>query len=137
MAIHLLRLSLRSDLRLESSEKIAYDPFIEWGEHVRLNQLSDTCTFVIESGRDGNCLLRIHANKNRNHYGIIHGDLYQGNIIFHNGDPRSIDFGRCGFGYYLYDIAHTILGLYPSQRELVIKGYESLRKLEGDWLKTT
>ncbi|MBG9945449.1 phosphotransferase [Brevibacillus formosus] len=244
------------------------------GEHIRFNQLSDTCTFVIETERDGNYLLRIHANKNRNeidselawlsylhekieveiptgiecrngsktvsidlangdcvfvsvmrwiegkhadekiaedqvykegvllaklhtvsqgfqlppeftrpiwgedsfkrsmarlrehshrfltdeefmlyqlaadkirtclakldknsgHYGIIHGDLHQGNIVFHNGDPRPIDFGRCGFGYYLYDIAHTILGLYPAQRELVIKGYESLRKLGGDWL---
>lgn len=77
-----------------------------------------------------------NLDKDRNGYGIIHGDLHQGNIVFHNGDPRPIDFGRCGFGYYLYDIAHTILGLYPVQRELVIKGYESLRKLEGDWLST-
>ncbi|UIO40129.1 phosphotransferase [Brevibacillus brevis] len=73
-------------------------------------------------------------DKNSSNYGIIHGDLHQGNIVFHNGDPRPIDFGRCGFGYYLYDIAHTILGLFPAQRELVMKGYESLRKLEGDWL---
>jgi Ser/Thr protein kinase RdoA (MazF antagonist) len=67
-------------------------------------------------------------------YGLIHGDLHQGNIVFHNEEPRPIDFGRCGFGYFLYDIAHTILVLYPAQRELVIKGYESIRKLEDDWL---
>lgn len=78
------------------------------------------------------CLAKL--DKNSSHYGIIHGDLHQGNIVFLNGDPHPIDFGRCGFGHYLYDIAHTILGLYPAQRELVIKGYESLRKLEGDWL---
>ncbi|MFA4133068.1 MULTISPECIES: phosphotransferase [unclassified Brevibacillus] len=53
-------------------------------------------------------------DKNSSNYGIIHGDLHQGNIVFHNGDPRPIDFGRCGFGYYLYDIAHTILGLFPA-----------------------
>ncbi|TQK53502.1 Ser/Thr protein kinase RdoA (MazF antagonist) [Brevibacillus sp. AG162] len=81
-----------------------------------------------------NCLAKL--DKNSSHSGIIYGDLHQGNIVFYNGDPRPIDFGRCGFGYYLYDIAHTILGLYPAQRELVIKGYESLRKLEGDWLPT-
>lgn len=33
-------------------------------------------------------------------------------------------------------MAHTILGLYPLQRELVIKGYESVAKLEGEWVQT-
>jgi len=72
--------------------------------------------------------------KNEQNYGLIHGDLHQGNIVFHEGNPRPIDFGRCGFGYFLYDVAHTILGLYPLQRELVIKGYQSIRTLEEDWL---
>ena len=67
-------------------------------------------------------------------FGLIHGDLHQGNIVFYDGEPRPIDFGRCGFGYFLYDIAHTILGLYPAQREQVIKGYQSTRKLGMDWL---
>ncbi|WP_244169806.1 phosphotransferase enzyme family protein [Paenibacillus helianthi] len=74
-----------------------------------------------------------HQRDSRN-YGLIHGDLHQGNIVFHNGEPRPIDFGRCGFGYYLYDIAHTILGLHPLQRELVINGYETIMRLEADWL---
>ncbi|WP_169088967.1 phosphotransferase enzyme family protein [Paenibacillus sp. PL91] len=73
-------------------------------------------------------------SKDDESYGLIHGDLHQGNIVFHNGEPHPIDFGRCGFGYFLYDIAHTILGLYPWQRELLIKGYESKRRLEGEWL---
>lgn len=73
-------------------------------------------------------------SKNEESFGLIHGDLHQGNIVFHNGEPRPIDFGRCGFGYFLYDIAHTILGLYPAQRKLLIEGYESKRRLEGDWL---
>ncbi|SFL57411.1 Ser/Thr protein kinase RdoA involved in Cpx stress response, MazF antagonist [Paenibacillus sp. 1_12] len=67
-------------------------------------------------------------------YGLIHGDLHQGNIVFHKENPRPIDFGRCGFGYFFYDIAHTLLGLYPKQREVVLKGYTRTRKLEGDWL---
>ncbi|GAA3407692.1 phosphotransferase enzyme family protein [Paenibacillus hodogayensis] len=67
-------------------------------------------------------------------YGLIHGDLHQGNIVFYNGEPCPIDFGRCGFGYFLYDIAHTILRLYPAQRELVIKGYQSIRRLGDGWL---
>ncbi|WP_339315713.1 phosphotransferase [Paenibacillus sp. FSL R10-2734] len=80
-------------------------------------------------------LAKQHKHKNRKNYGVIHGDLHQGNIIFHQGDPRPIDFGRCGWGYYLYDVAHTLLGIYPLQRELVIKGYESVSKLDGDWFQ--
>ncbi|WP_248928554.1 phosphotransferase enzyme family protein [Paenibacillus hamazuiensis] len=51
-------------------------------------------------------------DKSSGSYGIVHGDLHQGNIVFHNGEPRPIDFGRCGFGYFLYDIAHMILGYF-------------------------
>lgn len=39
----------------------------------------------------------------------------------------------CGFGYYLYDIAHTLLALHPGHRTLVIKGYESIRSLGKGW----
>ncbi|GEC89360.1 hypothetical protein [Brevibacillus brevis] len=35
------------------------------GDQLRFNQLSDTCTFVIETEKDGSYLLRIHGNKNR------------------------------------------------------------------------
>lgn len=80
-------------------------------------------------------LAKQHKNKNRRTYGVIHGDLHQGNIIFHHGEPRPIDFGRCGWGYYLYDMAHTMLGIHPLQRELIIKGYESMNKLPEDWLQ--
>lgn len=58
------------------------------------------------------------------------------NYLF-SGDrcsTKRVDFVRCGFGYYLYDIVQTILGLYPAQRELVIKGYQSIRELGDDWL---
>ncbi len=69
----------------------------------------------------------------KNSYGLIHGDLHQGNIVFHDGQPRAIDFGRCGYGFFTYDMAHVILGLYPAQRKLVIQGYESIRMLDQDW----
>jgi len=55
------------------------------------------------------------------HYGFIHGDLHQGNIVFHQGEPRPIDFGRCGFGYYLYDIAQTLLALHSAHRAEVLE----------------
>ncbi|WP_246303146.1 phosphotransferase enzyme family protein [Paenibacillus plantarum] len=115
-----------------------------WGEHsfrqaiTRLTRyynrfLSETEYNLYVSAAEQISSWIVMLHKDRNSHGLIHGDLHQGNIVFHNGEPRPIDFGRCGFGYFLYDIAHTILGLYPAQRELVIKGYESIRKLEGNW----
>lgn len=41
-------------------------------------------------------------------FGLIHGDLHQGNYLFHEGQVRAIDFDDCGYGYYLYDMAVTL-----------------------------
>ncbi|WP_150266902.1 phosphotransferase enzyme family protein [Paenibacillus tepidiphilus] len=62
-------------------------------------------------------------------YGLIHGDLHPGNIIEDGRRLMPIDFGRCGYGYYLYDLAALLLGLSPRQRELCIEGYASVRTL--------
>ncbi|HBU82194.1 MAG TPA: aminoglycoside phosphotransferase [Paenibacillus sp.] len=72
-------------------------------------------------------------DQNLQHYGIIHGDLHIGNIVFNDEQPNPIDFGRCGYGYYLYDIANTILGLFPAQRWEFIRGYESVRTLPTNY----
>ncbi|BBH24269.1 hypothetical protein Back11_56140 [Paenibacillus baekrokdamisoli] len=74
-------------------------------------------------------------HRNDNNYGLIHGDLHTGNIVFNNDHPYPIDFGRCGYGYYLYDMAGTILELWPKHRWLFIQGYESVRKLETDYVR--
>lgn len=66
-------------------------------------------------------------------YGLIHADLHSGNIVFNNGLPYPIDFGRCGYGHYLYDMAATLLELYPKHRWLLIQGYESVVKLGKDY----
>lgn len=68
-------------------------------------------------------------------YGLIHADLHSGNVVFNNGIPYPIDFGRCGFGYYLYDMAAALLELYPKHRWLLIQGYESVVKLGEDYIR--
>ncbi|AOZ94480.1 phosphotransferase enzyme family protein [Paenibacillus crassostreae] len=71
---------------------------------------------------------------NRN-YGLIHADLHSGNVVFNNGIPNPIDFGRCGYGYYLYDMSASLLELYPRHRWLLIQGYESVVKLNKDYIR--
>jgi len=67
-------------------------------------------------------------------YGMIHADLHNGNVVFRDDEPYAIDFGRCGFGYHLYDIAQSIMGLLPPQRELFIEGYEQVRKMDENFI---
>ena len=68
-------------------------------------------------------------------YGLIHADLHSGNVVFNNGYPYPIDFGRCGYGYYLYDMAAALLELHPKHRWLLVQGYESVSKLEKDYIR--
>ncbi|WP_017688027.1 phosphotransferase [Paenibacillus sp. PAMC 26794] len=68
-------------------------------------------------------------------YGLIHADLHTGNMVFEDNQPYPIDFGRCGYGYYLYDMAGTISELWPKHRWMLIQGYESIRKLETDYIR--
>jgi len=68
-------------------------------------------------------------------YGLIHADLHTGNMVFNDDQPSPIDFGRCGYGYYLYDMAGTMLELWPKHRWMLIQGYESIRKLEADYTR--
>ncbi|WP_342556126.1 phosphotransferase [Paenibacillus sp. FSL R7-0652] len=68
-------------------------------------------------------------------YGLIHADLHTGNMVFNDNQPYPIDFGRCGYGYYLYDMAGTMLELWPKHRWMLIQGYERSRKLETDYTR--
>ncbi|MGG4554599.1 phosphotransferase enzyme family protein [Paenibacillus humicus] len=49
-------------------------------------------------------------------YGLIHADLHSGNVVFNNGHPFPFDFGRCGYGFYLYDMSGALLELTPKHR---------------------
>lgn len=75
-------------------------------------------------------------NAHDGNFGLIHADLHLGNIVFEGDHPRPIDFGRCGYGYYLYDLAAVMLSLVPKQRYQVIQGYESIRELDTDYIRS-
>ncbi|MFC4099094.1 phosphotransferase enzyme family protein [Paenibacillus xanthanilyticus] len=63
-------------------------------------------------------------------YGMIHADLHIGNVVFRENEPYPIDFGRCGYGYHLYDMAQAIMGMPPAHRASFLAGYEEARPLE-------
>lgn len=68
-------------------------------------------------------------------YGVIHADLHSGNVVFNNDYPYPIDFGRSGYGYFLYDIAGALLELPPKHRKLFIQGYESIMSMDEHYVR--
>ena len=68
-------------------------------------------------------------------WGLIHADLHDRNYLFHNEEIRPIDFARCGFGYYLYDIAESIQYLLPQLRFSFFEGYQTIRQLPERYLQ--
>lgn len=75
-------------------------------------------------------------------WGLIHSDLHESNYVFYNGEARPIDFSACGFGYYLFDVAETLLHLTRDNRKMFVSAYgkyhalpdEFERKLEAFFL---
>lgn len=70
-------------------------------------------------------------------WGVIHADLHDGNYLFHDNELRPIDFARCGFGYYLYDIASALQYLPPTLRAYFFEGYETSQKLAENYTQVT
>ena len=67
-------------------------------------------------------------------FGFIHADIHQGNYLFDHGELALIDFGDCGWGHYLYDLAVTIneirdLPNGPALRQALLAGYQEVREL--------
>jgi len=66
-------------------------------------------------------------------WGLIHADLHQGNYVLYGEEVRPIDFSRCGFGFYLYDIGESVGDIEASLRLHFFEGYASVRALPADY----
>jgi Ser/Thr protein kinase RdoA (MazF antagonist) len=70
-------------------------------------------------------------------FGLIHGDLIQANYLLHEGEISVIDFADFGRGFFLYDMAVTLLMLrqfdaYPEKRVAFLEGYRDVRPLDPE-----
>ena len=68
-------------------------------------------------------------------WGLIHADLHDGNCLSLGDELRPIDFARCGFGYYLYDVASTIQYLPPAVRSSFFEGYQTIQRLPKNYIR--
>lgn len=67
--------------------------------------------------------------KTRDSWDLIHADLHQGNYVLSGNKVCPIDFSRCGFGFYLYDIAMSLGNVEVPLRLHFLEGYTSIREL--------
>ena len=77
------------------------------------------------------------AGREKNIFGIIHGDLHLNNVILHQNSLIPIDFDDSGYGYYIYDLAVIVANYwgiteYSEIKTNLIKGYRSLGKLSSE-----
>jgi Ser/Thr protein kinase RdoA (MazF antagonist) len=80
---------------------------------------------------------QLELGRDKETFGLIHGDFHQENYFFHQGQVRAIDFDDCGYGHYLYDLAVTLFNLseHENKSELkksLLEGYRSVRPLSRE-----
>ncbi|NJJ39143.1 phosphotransferase enzyme family protein [Paenibacillus apii] len=87
----------------------------------------------------GNKLIRFldSQDKRNGKWGMIHADLICPNILFYNQEVRPIDFGACGFGFYLRDIALLFAYTPLELREAVLEAYSKCFPLPDNYVKLT
>ena len=70
--------------------------------------------------------------RNPDTFGLIHYDLHPGNFLFQENAAHMIDFDECGFGDYLFDLAHILFEFidesrFPEFRDLALTEYAVAR----------
>ena len=71
--------------------------------------------------------------KNHMTWGMMHNDLLPANIVYADGVACPIDFGACGFGYFLQDLACTFWFIHPDARQQYIDWYGEQFPLPNDY----
>jgi len=62
-------------------------------------------------------------------FGLIHANAHPGNFLQQANSLARVDFGRCGWGPFLLDLAHADLALDTPGRAALIAGYTGTRFL--------
>ena len=68
----------------------------------------------------------------RQNIGIIHADPHKGNMLYHEGSIRMIDFSFCAFGPYMFDLAICFSDMKECLHRTCLQGYQSIRSLPDD-----
>jgi len=62
-------------------------------------------------------------------HGIMHADTHKGNMLYHEGKIRLIDFSFCAFGNYMFDLGICLSDMKEELHKFCLQGYQSMREL--------
>jgi Ser/Thr protein kinase RdoA (MazF antagonist) len=71
-------------------------------------------------------------DENRQTNGIMHADAHKGNMLYHDGVIRLIDFSFCAFGNFMFDLGICFSDMKESLHRSFLRGYQGLRSLPDD-----
>jgi len=91
-----------------------------WSENGRIPQ--ESVDLLEEAGHRVLAMMN-SLDRTPEHWGLIHADLIPSNLLFGDGECRPIDFGACGFGYYLLDLGWTFSYIHPALRPGLLEAY--------------
>jgi Ser/Thr protein kinase RdoA (MazF antagonist) len=77
------------------------------------------------------CRTLARLPRDRDGFGLVHGDFHQGNYRLDAGRLEVFDFGGCSYCWYAYDIAASV---YASLLERVHRGEEDLERHAREYL---
>lgn len=68
-------------------------------------------------------------NESGQTYGVIHADAHDGNMLYHQGRIRLIDFSACAMGNFMYDLGICLSSIKEPLHQVFLDGYQSVRVL--------
>ncbi|RJE88381.1 hypothetical protein D3P07_10260 [Paenibacillus sp. 1011MAR3C5] len=103
-----------------------------WSGEGRISQAN---TELLEEAGKRVLAMMDTLDRTLNYWGIIHADLIPSNLLFGGGECRPIDFGACGFGYYLFDLGWSFSYIHPVLRAGLLEAYANHFPLPGRHLE--
>jgi Ser/Thr protein kinase RdoA (MazF antagonist) len=74
-------------------------------------------------------------SEDRQSYGIIHADAHKGNMLYHAGQIRLIDFSFCAWGNFMFDVSICLSDMKKELHPVFMKSYNSLKSLPDNYHK--
>lgn len=68
-------------------------------------------------------------DRGRQRYGLVHADGHKGNMLYHRGQIRLIDFSFCAWGDFMFDLAICLSDMRPQLHPAFLTGYQGRRSL--------